>query len=134
MSGSVGGIGEPRVGTSFSIRFSLSDSPKSLPAVSASGFGNFICPSSAPTTRMGDIPPISSVTCFHVQPFSRLMSRIFSVRSARVIFAIQVHENRVAPALRPMQAAVQSGKLWREDLSLHHAPKRGKRDVAPRPW
>src|SRR4029077_9106352 len=31
----------------------------------------------------GDMPPICSQTYFHVQPFSRLMSRSFSVRSAR---------------------------------------------------
>jgi hypothetical protein len=31
------------------------------------------------------MPPISSVIYFQVQPFSRLMSRIFSVSWARVI-------------------------------------------------
>ena len=49
----------------------------------ASGLTSFICPSSAPTTSTGDMPPISSVICFQLQPFSRLMSRIFSVSSSR---------------------------------------------------
>src|SRR2546421_160281 len=54
-------------------------------AFRASGLTSFICPSSAPTTSTGDMPPISSVICFQVQPFSRLMSRIFSVSSSRLI-------------------------------------------------
>jgi hypothetical protein len=37
---------------------------------------------SAPTISTGDMPPISPTIYFQVQPFSRLMSRIFSVRSA----------------------------------------------------
>src|ERR1700722_14581521 len=85
--------GAPRGGTSFSIRFSPSDKPNRPAAFSASGFGSFICPSSAPTKRTGDNPPISSVMCFHVQPFSRLMSRIFSVRSARFMGSLSGSEN-----------------------------------------
>src|SRR5262249_2848610 len=44
----------------------------------AGGLTSFIWPRSAPTTSTGDMPPISSVICFQLQPFSRLMSRIFS--------------------------------------------------------
>src|SRR5207244_11484335 len=67
------------------MRSSVGDRPNTLAAFLASGLTSFICPSSAPTTSTGDMPPISSVTCFQVQPFSRLMSRIFSVSSSRLI-------------------------------------------------
>ena len=35
--------------------------------------------------RIGDMPPICSQMYFQVQPFSRLMSRSFSVNPARVM-------------------------------------------------
>src|SRR5450631_3474995 len=57
--------------------------PNNSAALTASGLVSFIWPSSAPVTSIGDMPPIWSQMYFHVQPFSRLMSRIFSVRSAR---------------------------------------------------
>ena len=38
----------------------------------------------------GDMPPICSQMYFQVQPFSRLMSRSFSVRSARFIVLLPV--------------------------------------------
>jgi hypothetical protein len=38
----------------------------------------------------GDMPPICSQMDFHVHPFSRLMSRIFSVRSLRFMNDILV--------------------------------------------
>jgi len=44
---------------------------------------SFIWPSSAAVSRIGDMPPICSLMYFQLQPFSRLMSRSFSVRSSR---------------------------------------------------
>src|SRR5215471_16370403 len=78
MSGSVGGMGVPRCGTSLSMRSSAGERPKRTAALLARGLTSFIWPRSAPTTSTGDMPPISSVICFQLQPFSRLMSRIFS--------------------------------------------------------
>ena len=83
MSGSLGGIAMPRMGTSLSMRCSLSERSKSSAAFFASGLISFIWPSSAPTTSTSDMPPIAPVMCFQVQPFSRLMSRIFSVSASR---------------------------------------------------
>src|ERR1044072_1831976 len=83
MRGSVGGIGVPRVGTSLSRRFSFSVRSKSVAALSHCGLVSFIWPSSAPTIRNSDMPPISATICFQLQPFSRLISRSFSVRSLR---------------------------------------------------
>src|SRR5215472_12316928 len=87
MSGSVGGnVGiEPRYGTSLSNRSSSLPSPNSFAADCACGLVSFIWPSSAAVINIGEKPPISLQICFQVHPFSRLMSRIFSVRSARFI-------------------------------------------------
>src|SRR5215831_11696763 len=87
MSGSVGGIvtPAPRIGTSLSIAASAFDKPNRSAALATCGLVNFICPSSAPTTNTGELPPIFSWMYFQLHPFSRLMSRIFSVRSARVM-------------------------------------------------
>src|SRR5215475_8695715 len=77
----------PRIGTSLSIAASAFDRPKSSAALAACGLVSFIWPSSAPTSSTGDVPPIFSWMYFQLHPFSRLMSRIFSVRSARIMDA-----------------------------------------------
>ena len=51
----------------------------------ANGFTSFIWPRSAPTINTSDTPPICSQIYFQLQSFSRLMSRIFSVSSVRVM-------------------------------------------------
>ena len=52
-------------------------------AAAAIGFVIFCWPSTAPVTITGDMPPISPQMYFQLQPFSRLMSRSFSVSAAR---------------------------------------------------
>src|SRR5262249_59290708 len=74
------------------------DSPNSSAALPACGFVSFIWPSSAPTISMGENPPISPQMCFHVQPFARLMSRIFSVTSARCMGFLLLDE--IKPSAR----------------------------------
>ena len=81
----VGGIAVPRYGTSLSSACSLLLSPNSSAAFAACGFVSFICPSTAPVIKTGDMPPISPQMCFQLQSFSRLMPSIFSVSSARVM-------------------------------------------------
>src|ERR1700732_3125011 len=85
MSGSVGGIGEPRGGTSLSSTCSLLLRPNTPAAFAACGFESFICPRMAPVTRTADMPPISPQIYFQLQPFSRLMPSSLSVSSARVV-------------------------------------------------
>jgi hypothetical protein len=64
---------------------SFLESPNSSAALPACGLVSFIWPSSAPVISIGDMPPISAQMYFQVQPLARLMSRIFSVNSARSI-------------------------------------------------
>src|SRR5216683_6163668 len=66
---------------------SLLLSPNSSAALAACGLVNFIWPSKAPVISIGDMPPISPQIYFQLQPFSRLMSRTFSVNSARLILS-----------------------------------------------
>jgi hypothetical protein len=54
-----------------------------LAAAAAIGLVILCWPSTPPATITGDMPPICSQMYFHVQFFSRLMSRSFSVRSDR---------------------------------------------------
>jgi len=88
----VGGIGipAPRMGTSLSIAASAFDRLKRSAALAAWGLVSFIWPSSAPTSSTGDVPPIFSWMYCQLHPFSRLMSRIFSVRSSRVMVPLPV--------------------------------------------
>src|SRR5215469_14475499 len=101
MSGSVGGIGTPapRIGTSLSSAASAFDKPNSSAALAACGLVSFIWPSSAPTSSTGEVPPIFSWMYCQLHSFSRLMSRIFSVGSARVMAVL----------------------LWRLGAGLHYA-------------
>src|SRR6516165_7425309 len=73
------------MGTSLSSAASAFDKPNRAAALAACGLVSFIWPSSAPTSSTGEVPPIFSWICFQLHPFSRLMSRIFSVSSARVM-------------------------------------------------
>src|SRR6516162_7955674 len=73
------------MGTSLSSAASAFDKPNRSAALAACGLVSFIWPSSAPTSSTGEVPPIFSWICFQLHPFSRLMSRIFSVSSARVM-------------------------------------------------
>src|ERR1700761_8005477 len=99
MSGSVRGIGLPRCGTSLISACSLLLSPNNSAAFAACGLVSFIWPRMAPVISTGDMPPISPQMYFQVQPFSRLMSRSFSVSSARD-FVDVMDDLLLAPRLR----------------------------------
>src|SRR5260370_37786777 len=83
-------MGEPRIGVSLSIAVSDLDSPNNSAALAACGLVSFIWPRIAPTINTSELPPICSQIYFQVQPFSRLRSSIFSVRSVRFMSSLSL--------------------------------------------
>ena len=53
----------------------------------------------------GEWPPIFPVISFQLQPFSRLMSRIFSVRASRfIVLAVSGGRRALIPGISPARS------------------------------
>src|SRR5262245_61779445 len=114
------------MGTSLSIAASAFDKPNSSAAFAACGLVSFIWPSSAPTSSTGDVPPIFSWMYFQLHSFSRLMSRIFSVRSARVMGVSLAFDCVIVGALRA-SSRLKLGSAADSVCSLSHGERGGLR-------
>src|SRR5262245_53951746 len=77
----------------------------------------------APVIMTGDMPPIWSQMYFHVQPFSRLMSRSFSVRSARFIACLLPGslDCRSRARLAGLRVVQMRRGAWRDIAAGDHA-------------
>src|SRR5262245_20705618 len=114
------------MGTSLSSAASAFDRPNRSAALAACGLVSFIWPSSAPTSKTGEVPPICSWICFQLHPFSRLISRIFSVRPARVmgVSLVSMRVSGSGPVVhqaRPGWCSHRCGRPMRSDDRLGHA-------------
>src|SRR6202011_5219587 len=90
------------------------------PAFAACGLVSFICPRIAPTIRASEYPPFFSQMFSHPQPFSRLMSSSFSVRSDRFMCRLPLHSSGPGSSrasafpLRPHEGADGRDRLRRD--------------------